>query len=49
MLKHGTAFVDAGQEKYEERYRSRIIQNLKRKAQELGYQLVATQEAPRIV
>lgn len=41
MLKHGAEFVDAGQEQYEERYRSRVIQNLKRKAQEFGYQLVS--------
>jgi transposase len=41
MLKYGAEFVDAGQEQYEERYRSRVIQNLKRKAQELGYQLVS--------
>ena len=40
MLKHGSAYVDAGQDYYEERYRSRVIQNLKRKAQELGYQLI---------
>ena len=40
MLKHGTAYVDAGQDYYEERYRSRVVQNLKRKAQEFGYQLV---------
>jgi transposase len=40
MLKHGTAYVDAGQEYYEERYRSRVVQNLKRKAQELGFSLV---------
>jgi transposase len=40
MLKHGTAYVDAGQEYYEERYRSRVVQNLKRKAQELGFELV---------
>lgn len=46
MLKHGTAFVDAGQEQYEERYRSRVIQNLKRKAVELGYRLVPAQEEP---
>ena len=41
MLKHGTAYVDAGQQHYEERYRSRVVQNLKRKAQELGFELVA--------
>lgn len=44
MLKHGTDFVDAGQEQYEERYRSRVVQNLKRKAQELGYQLVSVEQ-----
>jgi hypothetical protein len=40
MLKHGTAYVDAGQDYHEERYRNRAVQNLKRKAQELGYQLI---------
>lgn len=40
MLKNGTDFVDVGQEQYEERYRSRVVKNMKRKAQELGYQLV---------
>jgi len=45
MLTHGTAYVDAGQEYYEQRYRSRVIHNLKRKAQELGFDLVALQKA----
>jgi transposase len=45
MLTHGTAYVDAGQEYYEERYRSRVVQNLKRRAQGLGFELVAIQEA----
>jgi transposase len=49
MLKHGTAFADAGQEQYEERYRSRIVQNLKRRAQEMGYKLVSIQEEPQTV
>lgn len=40
MLKHGTAYADIGQDYYEERYRSRVVQNLKRKAQEFGYQLI---------
>lgn len=44
MLKHGTEYVDVGQEHYEQRYRSRVVQNLKRKAQELGFELVATKE-----
>jgi transposase len=47
MLKHGTDFVDAGEKQYEERYRSRVIQNLKRKAQEMGYKLVSLQEEPQ--
>jgi transposase len=45
MLTHGTAYVDAGQEYYEERYRLRVIQNLKRRAQELGFELVTMQKA----
>jgi transposase len=44
MLTKGTAYVDAGQEYYEERYRSRVLHNLKRKAQELGFELVAMQK-----
>lgn len=43
LLKHGTAYVDAGQDSYEERYRSRVVQNLKRKALELGFEMVAIQ------
>lgn len=44
MLKYGMGFVDAGQEQYEERYRSRVVQNLKRKAQEMGFKLISMQE-----
>ena len=40
MLKHGTAYADAGQEYYEECYRTRIVKNLKKKAEELGFELV---------
>jgi len=47
MLKYGSAFVDSGQEQYEERYRSRVLQGLKRKAQEMGYKLVSIQEDPQ--
>jgi len=43
MLKNGNAYVDAGQEYYEQRYRSRVLQNLRRKAQELGFDLVEKQ------
>ena len=44
MLTHGTAYADAGQDYYEERYRLRVVQNLKRRAQELGYELVTMQK-----
>jgi len=48
MLKYGTAFVDIGQEQYEERYRSRVVQNLKRRAQEMGFKLVSLEAEPQI-
>ena len=40
MLKYGTNYVDLGQEYYEQRYKSRVIQNLKKRAQQLGFELV---------
>lgn len=49
MLKNGADFVDAGQEQYEERYRSRVVQNLKRRAQEMGFKLVSLQDEPQAV
>jgi len=42
MLKHGTQYVDAGQDYYEQRYRTRVVENLKRRATELGFELVKT-------
>lgn len=49
MLTKGTPYVDAGQEYYEQRYRVRVIHNLKRKAQELGYELVAIPKEAAVV
>jgi transposase len=40
MLRHGTAYVDAGQRAYEQKYRDRVLTNLQRKARAFGYQLV---------
>jgi hypothetical protein len=40
MLKHGTAYVDQGQHYYEQRYQQRVLSNLSRRAQDLGYHLV---------
>ena len=42
MLKHGTQYVDAGQDYYEQRYRTRVVENLKKRALELGFTLVKT-------
>ena len=42
MLKNGTEYTDVGQDYYEQRYKSRVIQNLKKRAQKLGFELVET-------
>jgi len=44
MLKYGQEYVDAGQDYYESQYRERALRNLVRRAKELGYNLVATQQ-----
>jgi transposase len=41
MLKYGAGYVDQGEAAYEERYRDRLLRNLKRRAAELGFQLTA--------
>jgi transposase len=40
LLKHGTAYVTQGMEEYERNYRQRLIDNLGRRAKELGYTLL---------
>jgi len=40
LLRHGTAYVDAGQQAYEHKYRDRGLANRQRKARVFGYQLV---------
>ena len=40
MLKHQTAYLDPGEEYYHEQTRHRAIKHLKRKAKDLGFQLV---------
>jgi transposase len=39
MLRYGTAYVDAGQQAYEQKYRDRVLTNLQRKAKAFGYKL----------
>ena len=46
MLKNGTSYIDIGQDYYEERYQKRVLQNLKRKAKDLGFELIPTGEQP---
>ena len=40
MLKHGTAYVDQGQDYYEQQYQDRIMKNLKKRAAQMGFVLV---------
>jgi hypothetical protein len=41
MLKYGEAFVERGQEAYEQQYKARVLASLRRSARHLGFQLVA--------
>jgi transposase len=43
MLTKGQAFVDQGEAVFEERYRQRVLNNLKRRAMRLGMSLVPVQ------
>jgi transposase len=40
MLKHGTAYVDAGQDYYERQYKQRAVRSLEQRAKALGFELV---------
>lgn len=40
MLKHGTEYVDQGQDYYEQQYRERVMKNLRKKAAQFGFLLV---------
>jgi transposase len=42
--RYGTAYVDAGQQAYEQKYRDRVLTHLQRKAKALGYQLVHVED-----
>src|SRR5437870_6117802 len=44
-LRFGMTYVDAGASYYEERYRQRVIQNLHRRARDLGFTLVTDSAA----
>ena len=40
MLKYGKAYVDVGVQYYEQRYRERVLNGLKRRAAEMGFELL---------
>jgi len=40
MLKYGKAYVDRGAEYYQEQYRATMIKNLKRRAKQLGFEVL---------
>jgi predicted aldo/keto reductase-like oxidoreductase len=44
MLKHGTKYVDQGQDYYEQQYQDRIMKNLKKRAAQLGFTLIPRME-----
>ena len=48
MLRYGTAYVDVGQQAYEQQYRDRVLTNLQRKARVFGYQLVHVEDTGRV-
>ena len=45
MLRYGQEYVDAGAEYYERRYHQRALRTAKRRAAQLGYQLVPMSDA----
>ena len=49
MLKKGTEYKDIGQEYYEQRYQNRVLQNLKRRAKQLGYELNYVKEQQELI
>jgi hypothetical protein len=44
LLKYGHEYVRQAEQAYEEAYRQRVVKGLARKAESLGYQLVAVTE-----
>ncbi len=46
MLRYGQDYVDAGADYYESQYQQRALRAAKRRAAQLGYQLVPMSDAP---
>jgi len=47
MLKYGDSYVDIGQEQYEKKYKQRLLQNLRKKANEFGFALIERSALPQ--
>ena len=45
LLRYGEAYHDPGMKQYEARYHDRILRNLRKRANDLGYNLVEKQIA----
>ncbi len=46
MLKHGKAYVDRGADYYEQQYHAAMVKNLKRRARQLGFELLEASALP---
>ena len=46
MLKHGKAYVDRGADYYDQQYRATMLKNLKRRAKQLGFELIEVATTP---
>ena len=49
LLKHGAEFTDQGQDYYEQQYRKRAVRNLRKRAQNLGFELVSNTQKDQVV
>ncbi|MFK0571561.1 hypothetical protein [Endozoicomonas sp.] len=45
LLKNGSDYVDPGQDYYERQYKDRVMKNLKKKAEDMGFMLVPKEAA----
>ena len=48
MIKNGSDYVDKGQDYYEKQYHDRIIKGLKKRAAEMGFDLISKVESTLI-
>jgi transposase len=48
MLKYGKPYVDRGAEYYEQQYRATMVKNLKRRARQLGFEVIEVPTGPAV-